>query len=167
MKLSPFPPLPNQINENPPLTLDSIRVEFQRQIDELKQLILDRSYQVEGIEKEKPNCPSPGKWDATTDRCRGSDGRFIDTQCCDISDNSDGIETKIEYKKPPSYYITLLMNKYKGEYALSSAFHEEVNQGLKDNKIPIISPQQIRIFVNLHGFLTVKMNGLNTYKFIC
>ena len=59
------------------------------------------------------------------------------------------------------------MNKYLGEYALASAFHKEVNELLINNNIPIISPQQIRIFVNLHGYLTVKMNGQNTYKFLC
>ena len=59
------------------------------------------------------------------------------------------------------------MNNHMNEYILSSTFHKEVNELLVDNGIPIISPQQIRIFVNLHGYLTVKMNGQNTYKFLC
>ena len=61
----------------------------------------------------------------------------------------------------------MLISKYKNEYILASVFHNEVNQALTDNSIPIISPQQIRIFVNLNGYSIVKMNGQNTYKFLC
>ena len=59
------------------------------------------------------------------------------------------------------------MNKYMNQYALASAFHNEVNKVLNDNGIPHLSPQQIRIFVNLNGYSIVKMNGQNTYKFMC
>ncbi len=59
------------------------------------------------------------------------------------------------------------MDKYQGHYILSSEFHNEVNKTLNENGITHLSPQQIRIFVNLNGYNIVKMNGQNTYKFIC
>ena len=59
------------------------------------------------------------------------------------------------------------MDNNKDKFTLTEKQKREVNSLLIDNKIPIISPQQIRIFVNLHGYLTVKMNGQNTYKFLC
>ena len=131
-----------------------LRSEFQKQID----IILNKSKQNEG------DCPVGVGWDDNVDRCRSPDGTFVKSVCCDKSVGSQNIIGK---KEPPSYYINMLISKYKNEYVLASVFHNEVNQALTDNGIPIISPQQIRIFVNLNGYSIVKMNGQNTYKFLC
>lgn len=131
-----------------------LRSEFQAQIDN----ILNKTKEITG------DCPVGVGWDSNADRCRSSDGKFVKSDCCNKSNGSQNI---IKKKEPPSYYINMLINKYKNEYVLASVFHNEVNQVLNNNDIPIISPQQIRIFVNLNGYSIVKMNGQNTYKFLC
>lgn len=133
---------------------NKLRSEFQTQID----IILNKSKQKKG------ECPSEVDWDSNVDRCRSPDGKFVKSECCNRNGNS---EIKTNKKQPPGYYINLLIDKYQGQYILSSEFHNEVNKNLNDVGIPIISPQQIRIFVNLNGYNIVKMNGQNTYKFLC
>ncbi len=137
-----------------------LRSEFQQQMDQLRELI-----QTIPNNKQDPVCPSDVKWDGNVDRCRSSDGKFVKTNCCDTN-NKINTDT-IERVKAPSYYILSLMDKYQGHYILSSEFHNEVNKTLNEVGIPHLSPQQIRIFVNLNGYSIVKMNGQNTYKFIC
>ena len=87
---------------------------------------------------------------------------FIKDRVKTVNTNED--KKKYNRSKPPSYFILLLVDRYKGKYILPSEFHKQVNHILVDNGIPHLSPQQIRIFVNLHGYSIVKMNG---YKFLC
>ena len=137
-----------------------LRTEFQQQMDQLRELI-----QTIPNEKQDPLCPSDIKWDSNLDRCRSPDGKFVKSNCCDTdNDTSNNKNNKV---KAPSYYILSLMDKYKHNYVLASEFHNEVNKVLNEVGIPHLSPQQIRIFVNLNGYSIVKMNGQNTYKFIC
>ncbi len=136
-----------------------LRSEFQQQMDQLRELIQS----IPNI-KQSPTCPSDVKWDSNIDRCRSPDGKFVKSNCCDTNNDSNNNNEKA---KAPSYYILSLMDKYKHNYVLASEFHNEVNKVLNEVGIPHLSPQQIRIFVNLNGYSIVKMNGQNTYKFLC
>ena len=138
-----------------------LRSEFQQQMDQLRELI-----QTIPNNKQDPVCPSDVNWDGNVDRCRSSDGKFVKTKCCDTNNDTSNNKNN-EKVKAPSYYILSLMDKYKHNYVLASEFHNEVNKTLNEVGIPHLSPQQIRIFVNLNGYSIVKMNGQNTYKFIC
>ena len=155
-------------NQDPPisdisdmvLTLETkLRSEFLQQMDQLRELI-----QTIPNNNQDPVCPSDVKWDSSIDRCRSPDGKFVKSNCCDTNNK---INTDNDLVKAPSYYILSLMDKYKHNYVLASEFHNEVNKTLNEVGIPHLSPQQIRIFVNLNGYSIVKMNGQNTYKFIC
>ncbi len=154
------PPSPKQSNTDLTSIISTLetklRSEFQQQVDQLREVI-----QSSDNRKLSPTCPSDVNWDGNLDRCRSPDGKFVKSNCCDINNNN------IKNKKQPSYYILSLMNKYKDQYILSSEFHNEVNKTLNEVGIPHLSPQQIRIFVNLNGYSIVKMNGQNTYKFLC
>ncbi len=132
-----------------------LRSEFQQQMDQLRELI-----QTIPNNKQDPICSSDVKWDSNVDRCRSPDGKFVKTKCCTNNKINNN-------KKQPSYYILSLMDKYKHNYVLASEFHNEVNKTLNEVGIPHLSPQQIRIFVNINGYSIVKMNGQNTYKFLC
>jgi len=153
-----------------------LRLEFQTQLDQIKELIGKGGNNITNNNNEPTTiCPSDVKWDTNVDRCRSPDGKFVKSDCCVPVTNTNNItkknnkdrKTNKNISKPPSYYILTLMNKHMGSYILSSEFHKEVNKLLVNNGIPHISPQQIRIFVNLNGFHIVKMNGQNTYKFLC
>ncbi len=147
-----------------------LRLEFQTQFDQMKELL---TQSLVSINKTlDTTCPTDVKWDTNVDRCRSPDGKFVNTNCCETNQEVNQDESNLNKKdynrsKPPSYFILLLVDRYKGKYALASEFHKQVNHILVDNGIPHLSPQQIRIFVNLHGYSIVKMNGLNTYKFLC
>ncbi len=146
-----------------------LRLEFKTQLDQIRGL-LGNGFNNININEPTTLCPSEVKWDPKVDRCRSPDGKFVKSDCCDPVTNPNKIKlNKLKNSKnnPPSYYILSLMNHHMGSYILSSQFHKEVNKLLVDNGIPHISPQQIRIFVNLNGFHIVKMNGQNTYKFLC
>ncbi len=139
-----------------------LRSEFQQQMDQLRELI-----QSIPNKKQDPTCPSDVKWDDNLDRCRSPDGKFVKTNCCDTNNEINTInDLQTNKTQPPSYYILSLIDKYKHNYVLASEFHNEVNKTLNEVGIPHLSPQQIRIFVNLNGYSIVKMNGQNTYKFI-
>ena len=98
------------------------------------------------------------------------DGKFVKSECCDSIGDVSVVTNQEDTKKfcnkpnrakPHSYFILQVMNNHINEYILSQ------RGKLINNNIQNISPQQIRIFVNLHEYLTVKMNGQNTYKFLC
>lgn len=155
----------SKILQNMLLTLENkLRTEFQQQIDRLSKSISQNNLNI-----KSDVCPSNVNWDSNVERCRSPDGKFVKSECCDMTSNKPSVNEKVETNKiePPSYYITSLMNKYKGQYVLASEFHNEVNKILNEVGIPHLSPQQIRIFVNLNGYSIVKMNGQNTYKFLC
>ena len=174
MSLSPLPPLniknpikplitsspvinqeinSSDINDNKPLPNNELseletrlRLEFQQQFDQLKELIGNNSSSPI-IKTNETTCPTDVKWDPIVDRCRSPDGKFVKSDCCDTDtqikpeDNQEVVKSnqkECERKNPPSYYITLIMNKYMNEYILSSTFHKEVNELLVDNGIPII-----------------------------